>query len=357
MPLYMDIHKVEENTFTVEDIIKAHMEDLRVEQQFGVKQKMYWVNEKDQTVFCLMEGPNPEACRLVHETSHGGTACNIIEVSVDEYNLFMAKGTTPKNDLAYQKDGKLDLGLRTILMIDTCDLSGGAIIYQRHLNRLIEKYNGSSVPLPEGQEMASFSVAFNAVQCAVEMARHLEVISNKLEFRIALASGNPVDEKGTDIFQETKKKLKILCNMGLHRFIYIDAPTKELANNERKMAEIDYGHIKVITSGSFQFCTELYEMLQTTYNNSNLNSSDLARKLGMSKAQTYRKIKALTGLSPNSMIREYRLRHSLKQLKQNENTVAEIAYGLGFNSATYFTRVFRKRYGLLPTSLMKLAGA
>lgn len=356
MPLYMDIHKVEGNAFTVEDIIKAHMEDLRVEQQFGVKQKMYWVNEKDQTVFCLMEGPNTDACRLVHQTAHGGTACNIIEVSVDEYNLFMAKGTTHKNDLAYHKDGKLDLGHRTILMIDTCDLSGGTIIYHGQLTSLVKKYNGSLVPIPEGQEMASFSVPLNAVQCAVEIARQLELISNKLEFRIALASGNPVDELGTDIFQETKEKLNILCNIGLHRFIYIDASTKDLANYEHQWAEIDYGHIRVITSGDFQFCGELYEILRSAYNDSNFNSSDLAQKLGMSKAQTYRKIKALTGMSPNTMIREYRLRHSLKQLKQNEHTVAEIAYGLGFNSPTYFTRVFRKRYGLLPTSLMKLAG-
>ncbi len=58
-------------------------------------------------------------------------------------------------------------------------------------------------------------------------------------------------------------------------------------------------------------------------------------------------------MSPNELIREMRLRRSLDALKKNNKTVAEIAYDLGFNSPTYFTRVFRKRYEVLPTEFVK----
>ena len=100
MPLYMDIHKVDSDVFTVEDVVKAHMKDLAIQAKFGVIQIKYWVNVKAKTLFCLMEGPNKEACNLVHKESHGNTAYNIIEVFDDEYNLFLGTGKSV-NDLAH----------------------------------------------------------------------------------------------------------------------------------------------------------------------------------------------------------------------------------------------------------------
>ena len=62
MPLYMDIHTVDADDFSAEDVVKAHMEDLAIQDRFGVKQIKYWVNENAKTIFCLMTGPNKEAC-------------------------------------------------------------------------------------------------------------------------------------------------------------------------------------------------------------------------------------------------------------------------------------------------------
>ena len=89
MPLYMDIHTVGAEPFSIEDVVKAHMEDLAIQEKFGVTQIKYWVNEETQTIFCLMRGPDKESCHLVHKESHGNTACNIIEVSDNEYNLYI----------------------------------------------------------------------------------------------------------------------------------------------------------------------------------------------------------------------------------------------------------------------------
>jgi len=66
MPLYMDIHTVDSDELSAEDVVKAHMEDLAIEDKFGVKQLKYWVNEQGKTIFCLMEGPSKEACNQVH---------------------------------------------------------------------------------------------------------------------------------------------------------------------------------------------------------------------------------------------------------------------------------------------------
>lgn len=234
----MDIHKGKENTFNVEAISWAPMEDLRVEQQFGVKQIMYWVNEKDQTVFCPMEGPNAMACRRVYETSHGGTAFNIIEVSLDKYNLFMAKGTGRMNNLAYQKNGKLDSGHCTMIMVDTCHFYRNRTAYRNSLKQLVEKFNDKRAPPLEDREMVSFSSAHNVVQCAIKIAKCLKETSKKLAFHIAFASRDTIYERGTDIFKQTNEKLKLLRNFSLHRYIYSDASTHQLTDNNYKFSEI-----------------------------------------------------------------------------------------------------------------------
>ena len=122
MPLYMDIHTVDSDDFSAEDVVKAHMEDLAIQDKFGVKQLKYWVNEQAKTIFCLMEGPDKDACNQVHLQSHGNTACNIIEVADNEYNLFMGQGTNI-NDLATTDSGDLDPGYRTVLLTNIINFS------------------------------------------------------------------------------------------------------------------------------------------------------------------------------------------------------------------------------------------
>lgn len=354
MPLYMDIHKVDSNEFTVEDVIRAHMKDLAIQEKYGVIQRKYWVNEIDKTVFCLMEGPNKQACHKTHEVAHGGTACNIIEVKDDEYNLFMAMGSASKNDLAFTKKGKLDTGFRTLMLVNTCDFSGNYLHYINEIRNLVKKFHGELVPQPTDEIMASFLLASDAILCALSAARLMSSIPDKFEYRMALVSGNPVDEHGTGLFEDTKRKLKILCDIGLRHTIYLDAITKALSTKESNTPKTNEGQFKIVNNEDFALCENLSKILKDSLADANFKTEDLSSRLNMSKAKTYRKIKSLTGQSPNMLIREYRLRHSLKQLRDNEQTVAEIAYALGFNSPTYFTRVFRKRYEVLPTSFAKL---
>ena len=56
----------------------------------------------------------------------------------------------------------------------------------------------------------------------------------------------------------------------------------------------------------------------------------------------------LTGKSPNSIIKEYRLKEALILLRKKEGNISEIAFASGFSSPSYFTKCFKKKYGLLP---------
>jgi hypothetical protein len=79
MPLYMDVHENMENV-SKESLEEAHQKDLAIQGKHGVDFKTYWYSEKEGKVFCLVEAPNAEAAKAVHEEAHGKGPDKIVEV-------------------------------------------------------------------------------------------------------------------------------------------------------------------------------------------------------------------------------------------------------------------------------------
>jgi len=80
----------------------------------------------------------------------------------------------------------------------------------------------------------------------------------------------------------------------------------------------------------------------------------LADALYMSRASLNRKVKTLTGQSPNRFIQSYRLRRSLDLLKANAGNVTEVAFQVGFSSSAYFTKCFKEKFKRLPSEFHTL---
>ena len=70
MPLYMDTHRKVKGV-TAAAVAEAHAKDLKVQGKHGVNYRSYWVDEKSETIFCLVEAPNAEAAARVHKEAHG----------------------------------------------------------------------------------------------------------------------------------------------------------------------------------------------------------------------------------------------------------------------------------------------
>jgi hypothetical protein len=79
MPLYMDTHRKVKGV-TAAAVAEAHAKDLKVQGKHGVNYRSYWVDEKSETIFCLVEAPSPEAAARVHKEAHGLVADEIHEV-------------------------------------------------------------------------------------------------------------------------------------------------------------------------------------------------------------------------------------------------------------------------------------
>jgi hypothetical protein len=79
MPLYMDVHHLD-GPVTADDVAKAHMADLQVQDKYDVQYQRYWVDEATNTIFCLVEAPSPDAAHTVHREAHGLVADEVHEV-------------------------------------------------------------------------------------------------------------------------------------------------------------------------------------------------------------------------------------------------------------------------------------
>ena len=353
MPLYMDIHTVDSDSLSVEDVVKAHMEDLAIQDKFGVTQLKYWVNEEAKTLFCLMKGPDKEACHQVHKQSHGNTACNIIEVSDNEYNLFMGVGTDI-HDLALTQSGELDTGYRTILLTNLIHFSKNRKYYTNKIHEIIKQHNGVLTLEPCNDFMVSFIYASDAISCAISIENLLCSSVDKIEFNLAISSGRPVDEQGKIFFEETKMNVLSLCSLGITNKMFLDIESKILSVKENHSENLEFNNFKIVDKNEINFLIKLCKQLHQNLLNTEYKNNDLITSLGLSKSQAYRKIKSLTGFALNQLFQESRLQEAINNITQNNKTVAETAFESGFNSPTYFTRTFKKRFKISPTEFLKL---
>ena len=96
------------------------------------------------------------------------------------------------------------------------------------------------------------------------------------------------------------------------------------------------------------FIEKFKAIINANLSNSELTIEDIGSEIGMSRVQLYRKIKALTGLSPNEQLRKARLERARRLLKSKSGTVSEIAYQVGFSTPSYFSKCFKEEYGCSP---------
>lgn len=104
------------------------------------------------------------------------------------------------------------------------------------------------------------------------------------------------------------------------------------------------------------FVDKLYRLIDENMGNSELSVEDIGAKLGLGRVQLYRKTKALTGYSPNELIRIARLKKASSLLASTDKTIAEITYEVGFSSPSYFTRCYKDYFGENPTDFLKRKG-
>ena len=98
-----------------------------------------------------------------------------------------------------------------------------------------------------------------------------------------------------------------------------------------------------------QLMSQLIAKVRENLSDANYNVEALAAAMNMSRSSLHRKIKALTDLSSLDFIRIIRLKHAAELLQEGELRINEICDRVGFQSPSYFAKVFQKQFGVTPT--------
>ena len=96
------------------------------------------------------------------------------------------------------------------------------------------------------------------------------------------------------------------------------------------------------------FITKMNDIIKRNVENPKFSVEDLADKLGVSRVQLYRKVKAIIGINISDHINNVKLEKAAELLKSNNMNISEIAYSLGFSSPNYFSTAFKNKFGISP---------
>jgi DNA-binding response OmpR family regulator/two-component sensor histidine kinase len=99
------------------------------------------------------------------------------------------------------------------------------------------------------------------------------------------------------------------------------------------------------------FMEKLYALVEEHLGEEDFNVTTMALELGMSRTSLFSKLKALLGQSPQSFLLGYRLTRAMELLKEGELNVSEVAYKVGFSTLTGFSRSFKNKFGVPPSSV------
>jgi len=95
------------------------------------------------------------------------------------------------------------------------------------------------------------------------------------------------------------------------------------------------------------------KVTETNMTNFDFSVEDLANNLNLSRTHLHRKLKSLTNQSATEFIRSIRLKKAVQLMKEGNHKVNEIGYTVGFNSHNYFTKSFKKQFGMSPSDFIR----
>ncbi|MDR1585676.1 MAG: response regulator, partial [Prevotellaceae bacterium] len=108
-----------------------------------------------------------------------------------------------------------------------------------------------------------------------------------------------------------------------------------------------------ITSRDEELMKTVIEIIEKNIDNSDFVVENIASELGMSRTVFYKKIKSLTGLAPIEFIRDIVIQRAAQLLESGLYSVKEIAYTVGMSDSKYFSKCFKKKYGVTPSEYKK----
>ena len=115
-------------------------------------------------------------------------------------------------------------------------------------------------------------------------------------------------------------------------------------------------HFTELQSETERFLSHARTVIEHHLDDPAFSTETFARHMFLSRAQLYRKLKALTGMGPSAFVRHLRLERAALFLRRQVDSISRIAFLVGFENLSYFAKCFRRKYGVAPSEFKKKAG-
>ncbi|WP_228852636.1 nickel-binding protein [Aegicerativicinus sediminis] len=360
MPIYMDLHIGQ--GLTSEDVALAHQLDLKYQDKFQCRCLTYWVDENKGSAYCLIEAPSKESVIALHNHAHSQLPDEIIEVDKRVVKIFLGRLHDPII-ADYMVDSKIkvfhDPAHRVILkmaIIDSVQLSKsfGKAETDSLLNEIrgafteIVTFNsGCPAEWQKWNYLGSFLTTTSAIQSAKTLFRKFDSLKDLLQMKFVIHAGNPVDNH-PNFFGKTLDALPLMGQLVDPGYIALSHTA-----NTGMSEELETNNIIILSDQEEHFIVQLSNAIHNDGKPFNTDLKGLMETTGMSQSSFYRKMVSIFHKSPNIVIQDFLLNQSKLSLLKREGTVTEIAFKHGFNSPSYFSKCFTKKFGISPSEFLK----
>ncbi|MTI39071.1 alpha/beta fold hydrolase, partial [Fulvivirga lutimaris] len=268
--------------------------------------------------------------------------------------------------------------LYTILAANIHHSELGSSNIEELINRLVIQYRGKIVDYSQDNFVAIFEGPSKAAHCSIDMIGALKSENVQLTVGIHIKEGavdqaHFISDKTQSIISSilapaqpnqiliTQAVKFLLSGAGLNFKQY--KTILEPAGGESIVLFMITDHLESkdetaeLAQRQFpqndSFLENVLQIIDLHISNELFGVDMLCREIGMSERQVQRKLKAITNKSPNQLISSVRLYRAKELILTHDDNISEIAYKTGFSNPSYFTKCFKREFGLGPSDLLQ----
>lgn len=135
----------------------------------------------------------------------------------------------------------------------------------------------------------------------------------------------------------------------LMQVIYNFVRNREIIRDKFERSENIYPDDLEFNKADKEFLDQVVTFIEENLSDPELDHRRVSELTGLSRTVLYAKFKTLTGQGVHDFIKSVRLKKGLKLLQEGQLNVNQIAYEVGFNTPSYFSKSFAKVYGIAPS--------
>lgn len=150
-------------------------------------------------------------------------------------------------------------------------------------------------------------------------------------------------EYGADVYIEKPFSVKYLHKQ-IENLLKLKQTYQKMITTYPSPAMVDIS----ISKKDQEFIEKLHDEIENHIAELDFSIDNIAETMFLSRSSFYRKIKSITGMSPNEYLKVFRLNKAAELLLQNEYSISEICDQVAFSSSSYFAKCFKAQFGVLP---------